>query len=268
LQFNVEGFDTNFKNRPVGNAAGGIFAVNAGATGCVNTNPAQTPFVLGNYACLLPNQQFTVDNGSTGVDLEVNFVPTAADRIDLAVEWLDSVYSGTPAGPDYTAAQLVTIAQANGGVANTTAAQNLINTYNAQRASYDGVTLQNAPKYSGNLTYSHKFSMSGGSTFTPSVNVAYKDKYWSQGGTGLGSAVLDVRTALTDGSLFLQKAYTMWNAYATWQSADGRFSVNSYVKNIDNKPILINIGGEPGSSVLYVSLDAPRTFGVSFNANF
>lgn len=268
LQLNVEAFSMSFENRPVGNATGTIF--NAGNTAdatCVQANPVQSPFVPANYSCLLPGAQFTVDNQSTGVDVEINFLPTAADRIDLSFEWLDSIYSGTPSGPSFTVANLTAAAGVNGGAVNNPAAQALLDTYAAQLNSYDGVTLQNAPKYSGNITYSHKFSFAGGSTFTPSVNMAYKDKYWTQGGAPAPGG-FDIRTALADGNFTRQDAYTLWNAYASWASADGRFTVNGYVKNIENKPIQTNIGGEPGSSVLYVSLDAPRTFGVSFGASF
>jgi hypothetical protein len=60
----------------------------------------------------------------------------------------------------------------------------------------------------------------------------------------------------------------LWNAYLTWQSSDSKCTLTGYMRNIKNEAVQTNIGGEPGSPVTYVSLDAPRTFGVRLNASF
>lgn len=271
LQLNVEAFLMDFKDRVFGNNGNLLNVGTTSATNCAitaGTSPA--PFVSPDYGCLLPNVPMTVDQRSQGIDVEINFVPTDADRVDLAFEYLDATYSGKPNAPTYTVAQINTAA----GGTNSAAASALLALYNDRVNSYQDLGLQNAPKYSGNLTYSHQFNLPGGSSLTPSANATYKDAYWSQGGAGTAGllnadgSTYDIRRNMEKGSWVRQDAYTLWNAYVTWVGSDGKFSVNGYVKNIRNEAIQTNLGGEPGSAIPYVSLGDPRTYGVIFSANF
>ena len=52
-----------------------------------------------------------------------------------------------------------------------------------------------------------------------------------------------------------------------WTSKDGKFTLSGYMKNIANEVVMTNIGGEPGTPLTYVSLDAPRTFGFAIRAS-
>jgi iron complex outermembrane receptor protein len=261
-----------FKDRPF--TIAGLTSYNTAiqVSGCNAAGAAFIqPYVAPGYGCFIPTGTATVDNLSRGVDLEINWLPTAADRLDLTVESLKSTYKGAPKVPVFTATQLAAAAVANGGVSNTTLAQSLIDAYNATIPAFDGSQLQNAPKLAINMSYQHRFVLPGGSSLSPSVNGAYKSKYWVQGGvggiTGFTGAT-DIRTFLNPGHLYRQDGATIWNAYATWESANGKFSVNGFIRNLQNKPIMTNIGGEPGATgIAYLSLDAPRTFGMTFSAN-
>jgi iron complex outermembrane receptor protein len=125
--------------------------------------------------------------------------------------------------------------------------------------------LQDSPKYSANISYSHQFRFGGGSTLTPRLSAFYKGAYWMQGnGTSLDP--WGASTALNKDSPLRQNAYSLYNAYLTWQSADGKFTVGGYVRNIGNKAAMTNIGNDGGTGVAYVSLSAPRTFGITINA--
>lgn len=269
LQVNTEAFLMDFKDRAFG-TNGNLLNVGNTGVGCsIPTGTTPTPYVPANYQCLLPNVPMTIDQRSKGVDLEVSFVPTSVDRVDLTLEYLDATYTSGAKAPTYTVAQI----NAAAGGSNDTAANDLITKYSNLRDSYAGVRLQNAPKYSGNLSYSHQFNLPGGSTLTPNINASYKDAYWSQGSGTSGilnpdGTAFSPNQAMVKGSWVRQDAYTLWNFYTTWVASDGKFSINGYVKNIQNKAILTNLGGEPGSTVPYVSLDAPRTYGVAFSANF
>ena len=261
LQVNADVFLLKYKDRP--------FAYNL-AIGNYNFGfppPPGSPLVAPDYSGLDPNAAVTVPGQeSRGIDLDVNWLPTANDRIDLSLEYLDATLSAAPAAPVFTVNQVTAAAVSLGGAVNTTAAQALIDQYTALAASYNGVTLQNAPKISGNLTYEHRFNLPGGSSFSPSINLAYKDKYWTQSGAP-APGPLDPRTALNEGSLVRQDAYTLWNAYLNWTSADGKFTLSGYMKNIADEVVMTNIGGEPGTPLTYVSLDAPRTFGFAIRAS-
>jgi iron complex outermembrane recepter protein len=261
LQINADAFLLKYKDRPfaynlmVGNYDFG-FPPSPGS-----------PHVAPDYSALDPNAAVTVPNQeSKGIDLDVNWLPTTDDRVDLSLEYLDATLASAPAAPVFTVNQVTADAVARGGVVNAVAAQALIDQYLALAASYNGVTLQNAPKLSGNITYEHRFNLPGGSSVSPSVNLVYKAKYWTQSGAPAPGA-LDPRTALDDGSLVRQDAYTLWNAYLNWTSADGKFTLSGYMKNIANKVVMTNIGGEPGTPLVYVSLDAPRTFGFAIRAS-
>ncbi|MGC3980624.1 MAG: TonB-dependent receptor [Steroidobacteraceae bacterium] len=264
LQFNVEAFLLKYKDRPFTyNVVVGSCTTPAGFTG--------TLYVPANYACITPvGATVTVPKQeSRGVDIEVNYLPTAADRIDLTFEWLEATFGTAPAAPTYSVTDITNAAVSQGGVINTTAAQQILTQYNEYIAAYKGVTLQNAPKISANLTYEHRFTLPGGSTLSPSVNVFHKSKYWGQGNSPAPSGItVNPQAALADGSILRQDDYQLWNAFLSWRASDSRFSATAYVKNIKDEAIQLNIGGEGANTPNYVSLDAPRTFGVTFNANF
>lgn len=262
LQFNVEAFLLEYKNRP--------FTYNLTTGTCSAQPPTNFTglFVPSDYSCINPvGATVTVPKQeSRGVDIELNYVPTAADRIDFTFEWLDATFGSPPAAPVYS---VTDVTNAAGGTPNTTLAQQRLNEYNAYVTAYEGVTLQNAPKLSANLTYEHRFTFAGGSTLSPSVNVSYKSEYWGQGNSPAPAGVtVNPKSALDNGSILRQDAYSLWNAFLNWRNADGKFSATAFVKNIQNEAIQLNIGGEGPSTPNYVSLDAPRTFGLTLSASF
>jgi iron complex outermembrane receptor protein len=257
LQLNFEAFQLKFKDRPFRDPT----SVQVGAANCQGP-PGVEMIVLTdvNNFCLSPAGAYIMPNQkSEGADIELSFLPTAADRLDMTIEYLKASYGSNP----------VTSEDVAGLIAAQNAADNVkaaaLAAYNALIGSYSGTILQNSPKWSGNLTYEHRFDLPGGSTFTPRVNLAYKAKYWAQGG-GPPPAGFSAKNALDNGSVVMQDAYTMWNAFLTWSNSDGRFDLTAYMKNIANKAIQTNLSAEPGSALMAISLDAPRTFGVSLSA--
>jgi len=200
-------------------------------------------------ACYSSGQGVTVPNmSSEGADLSINWVITESDRLDASAEYLHSIQK-TPQLP-VNEAYFVSTA----GMPTAEAAvfyQSLVAVAN----SYEGLTLQNSPKWSANASYSHIFTLSSGSTLTPKLNLEYKGEYWSMGG--------GPNADIANHGFATQSAYTLWNAYLNWNSSDGQFSINAYVKNIQNKPVLTNVGSESGYNT--VTLASPRTFGMVFN---
>ena len=272
LQINVEAFDMAFLNRPI---SGGLFDTFLSVSPACDpppffVQPQPDPYVASDYSCLTPSgANFVIDQQSTGLDVEINWLISDFDRLDVSLEWLDAFYSGLPgkSGNAYTVADVTAAAADVGGnPGDTAAAQALLDAYDARVGSYDGVQLQNASDFSGSLSYSHRFEFPNGATFEPKISADWKTEYWTQGGAP--SPGHDVQLALAEGSLVRQDAYTLWNATAAWQSADGDLTITGWIRNIDNKPVMINIGGEPGSSVAFVSLSPPRTLGVTLNMNF
>ncbi len=260
LQLNIEGFHSTYYNRNFDGSMNYYTSnwASSGLTACGSGNgPTAIPYSFNNdqgYACYTAGQGITVPTmTSEGVDLELNWLITEKDRFDASAEYLHSV-EGAPDVPA-TESALETAGM------STDLATEVYNGLAAIAASYDGLTMQNSPKWSFNASYSHIFDLPNGSTLTPRINGIYKSSYWSLGG-GPGANIVDPGDSVQD-------AYTLWNAYLTWTSSDDQFSVSAYVKNIDDKPILTNVTtGDPSAPVEYVALAPPRTFGVILSANF
>lgn len=258
LQLNLEGFQSTYHNRPLD---GGLSFYTANwldynaTSQCGTGGPDGVPYTFDDdldYACYSSGQGVTIPKmNSQGADLSINWIITAADRIDASAEYLHSVQR-TPQLP-VTKDYFVNTAGMSDELATT-----VYNGLIAAANDYDGLTLQNSPKWSANASYSHMFTLPIGSTLTPKLNMEYKDSYWSMGG-GPGANIADTAWCT-------QAAYILWNAYLSYNSADGQFTVSAYAKNIQNKPILTNVGGEGAAKT--VSLAAPRTFGVVCSARF
>jgi iron complex outermembrane receptor protein len=270
LQVNAEYFVMNFMDREVRNSN---FRVgNTGAASCnagAQADPEADLFVPLDYACLIPNASYVVDQVSKGIDVEVSWLPTDNDRVDISMELLDAAYDSAPypvrSSGAYTVDDVIANAIANGGVSDTAAAQALIDAHDAVGQQFNGATLQNAPEFTANVAYTHNFDMSNGrGTIRPKIDAEVSDAYWSYGGAGTFQG-FDIRNALDSGSPIRQDSYTLWNASLAWESADGRFTVTGWIRNINDDPILLNVGGEPGSAIAYVSLNPPRTYGITLS---
>ena len=87
-------------------------------------------------------------------------------------------------------------------------------------------------------------------------------KYWSFGGAPGANVSQILADSNNPANLAWQQAYTKWDAYASWESANGKYTVTGFAKNIGDKVVLANYT-DP-----YVSLEAPKTFGLTFNAQF
>jgi iron complex outermembrane recepter protein len=257
LQVNLEGFQSTYHNRPLDGGLSyfmpGYSSSQCGAGG--PPDPNADPFYYEastNSACFSSGQGVTVPKmNSEGADLTISWVVTETDKLDASAEYLHSIQK-TPQLP--VKADLAYIKTKMPEDVATA----LYNGVVAVANSYEGLTLQNSPKWSANASYSHIFTLPSGSTLTPKINMEYKAAYWSMGG-GPGADIANHEAAD-------QAAYTLWNAYLAWNSADGQFNVNAYVKNIQNKPILTNVGSESGYKT--VTLSSPRTLGVVFSARF
>ena len=130
-----------------------------------------------------------------------------------------------------------------------------------------GATLQNAPKFSATWTYSHNFLLADGGRITPRISGIYKTQYWSMGAGGPGNTGLNVVIAAANDKsspyyLAWQQAYATWDTSVAWDKADGKFTINAYVKNLTNEVVM------SGYTYSNISLQAPRTYGATFTANF
>jgi iron complex outermembrane receptor protein len=267
LQFNGEFFHTTFHNRLV---EGSINAYTTGAAQATCTSNAMGALVFGAdtanpgayCAFVTQNSASAPEFITQGLDLDLTWLLTADDRLTVTAEWLDASYDSRPeinGSPNLSATGLAALALTQGIGLTTGQATSISNTLNSTLDAFVGAQLQNAPKYSATLDYQHAFTFASGSKLTPRIAATYKQKYWTFGGAP-GAVLSDI---LADSNrIEWQQAYTKWDAYSSWENADGKFTVTGYVRNLNKEVVMANYGGT------YVSLEAPRTWGVTFSANF
>lgn len=209
------------------------------------------------YACYLVLNSTVPDLTSEGVDIEISWLMTEFDRLDLSVEFLKAETT-TPDG-------VPTEEQFRGdmtrvGLTDDALLSSLYSDLVTLNESYDGLTMQNSPELSANLIYSHIFPFASGSQLTASFNVEYRDEYWSLGGAP-GADIANPGESI-------QESFFRYNAFLNWVSADGSWSVNAWGKNLSSEAVQTNFAPPFGGGAAYVTLAPPRTFGVSVAANF
>jgi iron complex outermembrane receptor protein len=290
LQFNVEAWNTDFKDRPT--TFPGITTTNGSLTGVTTCTSGSNNFdttgefraaITATDACIVPGTNIVntvADQNSRGIDVEVSFLPTAADRIDATFEWLDSRYksaphmSGSSALTTPTLASVLAFAAYPGATAtnrgtapaNVTAqAQFLVDQWVGSYAAFSNLVLAGSSRISMSGSYQHQFRFDGGSSITPRVTANYRGAYWLAGGGGqatiqaINTFLNDRTTAFVTG---VQRPFIKADVNVIWQKADGKLSVTGYVHNVANKATIQN------STPTYTSLDQPRTIGVILNASY
>jgi hypothetical protein len=277
LQFNAEIFDSTFRNR---GQQGTVTVGNVTSAACVAAlQGMNAPQVASDYSCgsfggmgglTIPKLK------SRGVDIEVNWLPTAADRIDFNIEYLDAKQNAPVSATAVTALLIenAALAAQNPGCGGpppspacpvatvATAGSNaLLAAYNSRVAIYEGATLQSSPKFSANLSYKHDFMLASGARLSPTLNLAYKSSYWT-------SFDLPAPYSPQSPGPAGQNAYSIYNFNLNWSSADNKFNITAYMKNIGNKPVLLNFEGGGFRGASDVSLGDPRTTGVILSINY
>ncbi|MFO1409171.1 MAG: TonB-dependent receptor [Steroidobacteraceae bacterium] len=275
VQLNADIFRTSYANRAV---QGTVNAYLPGATAsscfpnpAAGGGPFGPPIAIGStgganpsYCMLIGQDMATVPNFvSLGLDLDGVWLITPNDRLSLTFEYLKAKYDSLPtvAGLDYTSAGIAALyaQQWAGQTLSQANADALSAAMGATLNGFVGAAPQNSPKTSFTVDFQHEFNLPGGSRLTPRVAAVYKSKYWSFGGAP-GANVSEIIRDQSSANLAWQQAYTKWDAYLGWQSADGKLGVNAYVKNVGNEVILQNY------TYPYVSLEPPRTVGLIINA--
>lgn len=261
VQFNIEYFDSEYHDRMLDGSVG------------VEINPQFAPpfpacsaFPFPNaafydprsgYACYQILSSTIPDLISEGVDIELSWLMTDNDRLDLSVEFLDSITTaptGLPSEAEFASAMN------NAGFMDAGTVASMYGNLSALNASYDGLVLQNSPETTMNLTYSHIFQIADGSDLTLSLNAELRSDYWSLGGAP-GANIANPGKSIQDD-------YELFNVYLNWVSADGRWSVNAYARNVGDEAVQTNYGPPFGGGAEYVTLAPPRTYGVGATINF
>lgn len=123
--------------------------------------------------------------------------------------------------------------------------------YYAPYTGYEGMQLTNSPEYAITFSYEHEFTLNNGGSITPRVDSRYET---------------ESRLSFLDTTRFsVEPDHHISNCSLKYGAPDGKWSINFYLKNIENHPEKI---GYPPFGASFVSLGAPRTYGAVLSMQF
>jgi iron complex outermembrane receptor protein len=132
---------------------------------------------------------------------------------------------------------------------------------------YKGSTLVHTPTLSGTLTYDHSFTLGNGGTVVPRVSMHFETmsylNLYNDRGTFGGQQ-----------DPFIQKAYTRTELGVVYNAPDKRYSVEAFVRNLEDNHIkteadTTTIGSGLTRQLIPTGLyEAPRTVGARVSAKF
>jgi iron complex outermembrane receptor protein len=245
LQLNAEAFYWDYKDKQ----ERFLGVSNGGATGLLTTNAGAAKLY--------------------GLNLDLQFKPTAADSVRANVEYLHTrydtfqytAYNSPPFGmsvgysPSATGCKL-------GPIIPLTANDPFVPTDSLQTLDCSGKPLVNAPKWSGNAGYAHTFGLAnGGSVVADASGQFASSKYLTADFINSGS---------DDG-------YVTWDASLTYHAPSDKWDVGAWGRNLNNAAIYtggfrypfsspVTVGGDP--TLYYAQIRAPRTYGVRGSVRF
>lgn len=169
-----------------------------------------------------------------GIDLDIAYLLTAADRISMNVEYLDEALFDDLGGQTLASCPAAKDCQAN-----------------------------DAPKWSGTFSYRHTqdFGRAGQLAFD------YTGKYQTK-------VLLDLNGASGETAGYWQKAYSMSSAGLAYQPESSSWSIRVYVNNLEDKLIKASAARETAgvgpTAVAYyrTTFLPPRTYGIQLRAAF
>ena len=142
-----------------------------------------------------------------------------------------------------------------------------------------GNELAHAPRFSATASYEHDFVLASGARITPRFTTHYETRSWLSYFNGDANPFVNANDPAenmpdrgTNGTSWdKQKAYFRSDASIRFSPADGNYSVEAFVQNIENSHIRTGAGafGAPRYDPVFLSnLQPPRTWGVRASANF
>jgi outer membrane receptor protein involved in Fe transport len=119
----------------------------------------------------------------------------------------------------------------------------------------DGNQLQNAPEWSVSLGAQYTFALADSSELTLRVDYYWQDEMYSR---------------LFNREIDRIDSWDIWNAQATYTSADNRWYARAYIKNIADDDHLVAMYVTDPSSGMYTNVFSiePRTYGLALGYNF
>jgi len=109
-------------------------------------------------------------------------------------------------------------------------------------ADYSGNRLRNAPGVTVNLAYQHRFDLGSAGELTPRIETLISGRYYTDAINSIAGR---------------QPGYTQTGASLRYQTANGRWSLTGWVRNLEDEPVIYSYFGGRGYAL------APRTYGIT-----
>jgi iron complex outermembrane receptor protein len=183
-----------------------------------------------------------------GVDLDVQWLASAADLFSLKALFLDSKYHDLK----YTIAALSTTSCPATGA--------LVGAFPVIDCS--GRSVMRAPRWAFNVDYSHTFRLDQGAALRAHVGSHYQTET---------SVAFNFRPPAD-----VQPAYHMSQVDVTYLASSGMWSLSAWVRNIEDEAVAVSAQFPPGTSAAVAGgpvyavdvLQAPRTYGATLSVHF
>jgi iron complex outermembrane recepter protein len=176
-----------------------------------------------------------------GVDVDVVWQPTAADRIHAGLEYLDATYDKfTYEYPGFLPTPVTGCDVSGGGL-----------------SSYvfdcSGFEAARAPEWSANVGYERRFGLPNGAQLIAAIDGMYIGERW---------LTLEFTPNSRADDVIVGNASLEYNA-------DDRWSVRAWIRNIGDEPVYTGgFSNVLNANVVHVSVGPPRTYGASVDFNF
>ena len=128
-----------------------------------------------------------------------------------------------------------------------------------QSVSLAGTSPTSAPEFTGTFSYQHTWKTSGGSSLAWMLQTHVESAYW---------LAVDHNTDPLKEIGSRQRGYTRSQTSVTYSTPEGRFSIQAWVRNIEDKPVMTLFSYGGGGTAPYASISPPRTFGVTVGGRF
>ncbi len=177
----------------------------------------------------------TINGGdieATGVELELQWVPTDEWSLGLTAAFLDAEFGNFGQTSPY---------QLNRGVPTVF-------------ESVKGETPGWSPEVVVNLIAEYHFSLANGGTLTPAIMFAYSDEYNTSNLYSLDPS-------------HDQDSFTKTDLRLTWRSESGQYTVAAYVENLEDEAVLSR-GNNGSQDNVQTGFLYPQNYGVMFQVNW
>jgi len=199
------------------------------------------------------------DGEATGIDLELDWIPTENALVNIRASWLDAEYgtfnTGTGFGLISGNTFIPAFGQPNAGVVGACPA--FVDTVCLAYVDVSGRQIAYSPDFTLGVSAEYEFPMGGGGTLTPAIGFYYTDSY---------------QTADQYYPWALQDSYTQTNVRLTWRSGDGHWSVIGFVENLEDEAVILRSNivnvGFTGYAQAGQTYGVPKTAGVTLSYRY